>query len=88
MHGLALTPRQLLRGRIHPLSQALHGGDQMGRRRESEGDGIADVQVPDARPLSLNASGLGHDVPDRIAEAVDACRDRDRGFRRACNCHT
>jgi len=44
------------------------------RRVEPEGNGVADIQVADIPARSLNLSGLGHDIPDRVDEAADAPR--------------
>jgi len=55
----------------------LDGLDQVRRRRESEKDGVANIQVPDLLPRSLNSLGLHDDVPDGIGELTDPARDRN-----------
>ena len=50
--------------------------DQMRRRAEPEGDWVADIQVPDTSPLSLDRLRLGDDVANRVGEAVDSPGNR------------
>ncbi len=69
------------RRRVAVLAET-HGAadrfDQVGRRREAGRDRIPDVQVADSPPGSLDLPRLGHDVADRVAEAVDPAGDRNR----------
>ena len=46
--------------------------NQVRRRLEAEGDGVADVEVADAAPGSLNLSGLRHDIADCVDEATNS----------------
>ncbi len=57
---------------------AVDGLDQVRRSGESSRDRVPDVQVADGPPGSLDLPRLGHDVADRVAEAVDPTGDRNR----------
>ena len=51
---------------------------QMSGGLEAEGDRIADVQVAHPDAARLDCPGFGHDIANRIREAVDAGGHRDR----------
>ena len=53
--------------------RALDSGDEMRRRLEAKGNGIADVQVPDTASGRFNLPRLGHDVANGVRELVDTC---------------
>jgi hypothetical protein len=61
--------------------RALDRLDHVRRRLEAEGDGVADIEVADLASRGFDLFRLDDDVPDGVAEAVDAARDRDRGGR-------
>ena len=68
--------------------RALDGGNEVRRRLEAERVGIADVQIADACTGRLDALRLHHDVPDGVAERVDAMGHREnRGARHPGNGH-
>jgi len=50
----------------------LDGFDQVNRGLEAEGNGVADVEVPDFSSGCLNLSGLRHDIADRVDEAPNS----------------
>jgi hypothetical protein len=50
----------------------------MSRCLKAKGDRVADVEIPDALPPSLNDFGLGNDVADGVGESVDALSYRNR----------
>ena len=50
---------------------------------EAEQDRIPDVEIPNRGAGSFHPPGFGNDVANRVNEAADAARHRDRGSRTA-----
>ena len=50
--------------------------DQMRRRAEPKGYRVADIQVANTSPLSLDCLRFRDDVADRVRESVDSPGDR------------